>query len=102
MSQTAISSSGVQLFCGAVPKARLFFVEIGCESDAAVLRRFRVHQFAYRGEDCGDRLIVVRQLFLETRLELIEFSSELSIRDQQLPHTDEGRSEERRVGEECR
>jgi hypothetical protein len=73
---------GVQLLCGAVRKGRLFFVKIGCETDAAVFRRRRVHQLTDRGKDCGDRLIVGSQLFLKTRLELIQFFSELSVGDQ--------------------
>ena len=42
-------------------------VEIGCETDAAVFGRRRVRQLPDRGEDCGDRLIVGGELFLETR-----------------------------------
>src|SRR5207253_4818203 len=56
-------------------------VEIGGETDAAVFGRRRLRQLADRGEDCGDRPIVGGELFLETRLELLEFLSELSVRD---------------------
>jgi len=55
---------GVQLLCGAARKGRLFFVEIGCETDTAMLGHRWVHQLADRGKDCGDRLIVGGQLFL--------------------------------------
>src|SRR5437016_11240829 len=65
----------------------LLLFEIGGEADAAMFRRRRVHELADRGEDCGDRLVVGGELFLETRLQLIEFLSELSVRDQQLAHT---------------
>jgi hypothetical protein len=89
-SQTLTSSSGTQLSHGVLRKGPLFFVEICGEADAALLRRRRIHQLADRGEDCGDRLIVGRELFLKTRLELIEFFSETSVRGQQLAHTDKG------------
>ena len=65
-------------------------INVGGEADAAALRRGWVHKLANGGEDGGDGVIVVSELFIEPRFELFESTGQLLVRGEQFAQLHEG------------
>src|ERR1700676_833655 len=60
--------------------------DLGGEADTTALGRRRVHELADGREDCGDRVVVRRELLLDAGFKLIDALRELVVRGEHLAH----------------